>query len=47
VEMLREGYFGSQMVAHYDLGYMVVFNALLTLLGLAQVRRVGLTLELE
>jgi ABC-2 type transport system permease protein/capsular polysaccharide transport system permease protein len=47
VEMLREGYFGSQMVAHYSLGYMAVFNAVLTLLGLAQVRKVSLTLELE
>lgn len=47
VEMLREGYFGSQMVAHYSLGYMAVFNAVLTLLGLAQVRKVSMTLELE
>ena len=47
VEMLREGFFGSQMVAHYSLGYMAVFNAVLTLLGLAQVRKVSMTLELE
>jgi capsular polysaccharide transport system permease protein len=47
VEMLREGYFGSQMVAHYSLGYMAVCNAILTLLGLAQVRKVSMTLELE
>lgn len=47
VEMLREGYFGSQIVAHYSLGYMAVCNAVLTLLGLAQVRKVSMTLELE
>jgi ABC-type polysaccharide/polyol phosphate export permease len=47
VEMLREGFFGSQIVAHYSLGYMVVCNSVLTLLGLAQVRKVSLTLELE
>jgi len=47
VEMLREGYFGSQIVAHYSFAYMAVFNAVLTLLGLAQVRKVSLTLELE
>jgi ABC-2 type transport system permease protein/capsular polysaccharide transport system permease protein len=47
VEMLREGFFGSQVVAHYSLGYMVVWNLLLTLFGLAQVRKVSMTLELE
>jgi len=47
VEMLREGYFGSQMVAHYDFAYMAICNAVFTLLGLAQVRKVSLTLELE
>jgi ABC-type polysaccharide/polyol phosphate export permease len=47
VEMLREGYFGSQMVAHYDFEYMAICNLVLTLLGLAQVRRVSMTLELE
>jgi ABC-type polysaccharide/polyol phosphate export permease len=47
VEMLREGYFGSQMVAHYSFAYMAVCNAVLTLLGLAQVRKVSMTLELE
>lgn len=41
VEMLREGYFGSQVIAHYDIAYMALINTVLTLLGLAQVRRVG------
>jgi capsular polysaccharide transport system permease protein len=47
VEMLREGWFGSRMVAHYSLGYMAICNSVLTLAGLAQVRRVSMTLELE
>ena len=47
LEYLREGYFGSQMTAVYDLGYMAVCNAVLTLLGLAQTRSVSRTLVLE
>ncbi len=42
VEYLREGFFGSQIHAHYDLGYLIVFNTLLTLFGLSQVKRVAL-----
>lgn len=38
VEILREGYFGSIVRAHYDLGYMAVCCAALTLAGLAQER---------
>jgi capsular polysaccharide transport system permease protein len=41
VECLREGYFGSQMIAHYDLRYMALFNTALTLFGLAQIRKVS------
>ena len=40
-EMLREGYFGSKITAHYDLGYMAILNIVLTLLGLAQTRRLS------
>lgn len=40
VELLREGYFGSAMNAHYDIGYMAGFCAILTLLGLLQTRTV-------
>lgn len=47
VEMLREGYFGSQFVSHYSFSYMALWNAILTLLGLSLVRKVSLTLELE
>lgn len=41
VEYLREGYFGSGMVAHYDMGYMAVANLVLTALGLAKTRVVS------
>jgi ABC-2 type transport system permease protein/capsular polysaccharide transport system permease protein len=37
VEYVREGYFGSQMIAHYDMGYMALINIALTVLGLAQI----------
>lgn len=43
VEYVREGYFGSQIVAHYDLGYMAVCCAGLSLLALAQLRKVSRT----
>lgn len=41
VEILREGYFGSTIRAHYDIAYMAIICLSLTLLGLAQVREVG------
>jgi ABC-type polysaccharide/polyol phosphate export permease len=41
VEYLREGYFGSQIVAHYDLTYMAMANLTLTILGLAYLRKVS------
>ena len=41
VEYVRHGYFGSDFHAHYDLGYMALFCLTLTLLGLAQTRRVS------
>jgi len=47
VEFVREGYFGSQMVAHYDLAYMALFNLALTILGLAQIVRVSRTVVPE
>jgi ABC-2 type transport system permease protein/capsular polysaccharide transport system permease protein len=43
VEFVREGYFGSQITAHYSMGYMALWNAILTLLGLAQTRKVSMT----
>jgi len=41
VEYVREGYFGSRITAHYDLGYMAAINCGLLLLGLAKMRKVS------
>jgi ABC-type polysaccharide/polyol phosphate export permease len=38
VEYIRDGFFGSKFIAHYDMGYMAIVNLLLTLLALAQIR---------
>lgn len=46
-EFIREGYFGSSFVAHYDMGYTAVFNLCLTLLALAQVMRVNVDADFE
>ena len=46
-EYLREGYFGSQMTAHYDLIYMAICNLGLTIIGLAQLRKVSRTVVPE
>lgn len=42
VEFVREGFFGSLIVAHYDMGYMAIFNSILTIIALAQTRKVAL-----
>ena len=47
VEYVREGFFGSQIIAHHDLGYMALCNVALTVLGLAQVRKVSRTVVPE
>jgi len=47
VEFLREGFFGSKIIAHYDIGYMALLNTLLTVLGLAQLRVVSRTVVPE
>lgn len=41
VEMIRDGYFGSKFVAHYDVAYLLTFSALLMLVALAQMRKVS------
>lgn len=41
VEYLREGYFGSQINARYDLAYMATWNACLTIAGLLRVRAIS------
>lgn len=47
VELLREGYFGSTFKAHYDIVYMAVCCAVLTLLGLAKLRQISRTVMPE
>jgi ABC-type polysaccharide/polyol phosphate export permease len=46
VELLREGYFGSMVRAHYDVPYMVCFCLGLTLFGLMLVRDAARRVEL-
>lgn len=41
VEILREGYFGSVVSAHYDIGYMATWCVVLTLFGLSQVHTIS------
>lgn len=40
-ELLREGFFGTAVHAHYDMSYMAICNLCLTLFGLSQVRVVS------
>jgi ABC-type polysaccharide/polyol phosphate export permease len=47
VEVLREGFFGNLVRTHYDLGYMALCCAVLTLLGLFLVRGAGLRVEAQ
>jgi ABC-2 type transport system permease protein/capsular polysaccharide transport system permease protein len=42
LEFLREGWFGSMIHAHYDVPYVVVFNMVLTFVGLSLVRQISL-----
>jgi capsular polysaccharide transport system permease protein len=46
-ELLRGGYFGPGVHAHYDLPYLVTVNLVLTLLALAAVKGVSATVEGE
>jgi len=41
-EAIREGFFGSQMHAHYDLWYMAKVNLVMTFLGLMQTKKISL-----
>ena len=47
VEMVREGYFGSTVRTHYDLGYMAMCCLALTLVGLFLVRDAGRRAEIH
>ena len=41
VEYLREGWFGSVMHAHYDIGYLTTVNIALSMIGFSLVRQIG------
>lgn len=41
LEYLREGFFGTRIVAHYDMSYMALWNLGLTAFGLALERKVS------
>jgi len=43
VEAVREGYFGSAVRAHYDLGYMAAINMSMLILAMAQLRKISRT----
>ena len=45
LEYLREGWFGSAMRAHYDIGYVAVFNLFLTFVGINLVRQMHLVAD--
>jgi ABC-2 type transport system permease protein/capsular polysaccharide transport system permease protein len=47
VEYIRDGYFGSDFTAHYDMGYTAVFNLGLSLLALSQVLVVNVDTDFE
>jgi capsular polysaccharide transport system permease protein len=47
VEMVREGYFGSIVRTHYDVGYMAMCCLVLTLIGLFLVRDAGRRVEAQ
>lgn len=46
-EMIRHGYFGSLIKTYEDPTYLILFNAALTLLGLALIRETGRRVEPE
>ncbi|CDZ77844.1 Polysialic acid transport protein KpsM [Legionella massiliensis] len=46
-EIIREGYFGSVVHAHYDVLYMLTCNFCLLLLGLLQIKKISKTMVLQ
>lgn len=47
LEYVRDGWFGSGFVAHYDMEYVLVINLVLTFVGLVLIRQIGLGSEEE
>jgi capsular polysaccharide transport system permease protein len=46
IEMLRQGYFGSIVKTHYDIGYMATCCLILSLSGFFVVREASRRVEL-
>jgi capsular polysaccharide transport system permease protein len=44
-EMLREGYYGARVTAHYSVLYLVLVNLVLSLVGLCMVRSLATKVE--
>lgn len=47
VEFVREGFFGSKVVAHYDMAYMALCNSVLMIFGFSQERKLSRVLVPE
>jgi ABC-type polysaccharide/polyol phosphate export permease len=45
VEMVREGYFGTVVPTHYDVGYMALCCLIMSLVGLYLVRQASRRVE--
>jgi capsular polysaccharide transport system permease protein len=45
IELLRNGYFGAHVRAHFDIPYTVAANAVITLAGFILVKRLARTVE--
>ncbi len=41
IEYIRDGFFGSKFNAHYDMSYALIVSACMTLIALAQLRKVS------
>jgi len=46
-EIIREGFFGSIFTAHYDVGYLMLANSVLTLAGLMNTASISRRIVLE
>ncbi len=43
-ELIREGFFGARVTSYYSIGYVIIFNSIVLLFGLAQLRIVSRSL---
>jgi len=46
-EMMRHGYFGTAVRTYEDPAYLILFNSVLTFIGLALIRETGRRVEPE